>query len=286
MNFAQVLDDEKFSLQEYNLAPQIGMDYWHSTLKDQNGIPISSGFGFNKQISRKIAVSEFLERRTYGQIKASSCEIQKKWGLDLLSTGCGFAAGYNLHNTIMRSIGEGIERWVMSKWIDEQFYIEEIDINAISNKLDCPSRWFVRQFESVDFYNKEILVNIFEKYMVFNVTVCIGKVQSGVFLGSGVGLGLNNKNFQHSLLESFRHLLLCKNTKETNKFPDNKVRFFSQNSFSAYEQIKSAKLKKWPNPEVKLINFEERTAESFCIARTIFDGWTCWKRGPIERFLY
>lgn len=282
----KILKKENYLLQEYNLASQIGIDFWHSTLKDRNGRPISSGFGQDKQTSRKIAVSEFLERRFFRETKYGNSETQKKWGLDILSTGCGFAVGYNPHNTVLRSIGEGVERWVMSKWIDEHYYIEELNLREILLELDCPSKWFFQQFESVKIYNKQILINAFKKYLVFNVTICVGVIKNGVFLGSGVAYGLNNKNFQHSLLESFRHLSLCRNTKAIEEFPDNKVRFFSKNGLVAHEQIKKAKFENWPVPKIKFFNFEERVEEGFCLARTIIDGWTCWKQGPIERFLY
>jgi hypothetical protein len=280
----EYLIQQDYSIQDYKLQEETGYEFWHTNILDCNRNPFASGFGENKNFSRKIAYSEFLERSKFREIKNSD-DLNKKWGLSLIQTGCGFAAGFDESNTIYRSLGEALERWTLSKWIDENYKMQQIEYLELVKKLDSASKWFIAQFDNFFFYNKEVLVFVNETPILYSVCATVGLKNGGAFLGSSVQKG-KTPNWQHSLLESFRHFLLVKNSKEIGLFPDNKVRFFSKNSNLALDQINCKKNGNWQLPKIVFHNCEYFNDLNFYLARTIVDGWACWKKGPIERFLY
>lgn len=275
--------DEGSVVQEFNLLDQVGLSFWHSNIIDKNGVPIGSGFGESQTQSRKIAFAEMLERKSFREIKSSSTEIQKNWGVDIISTGCGFAAGFDLRNSIIRSLGEALERWVMSKWIDDDLYLEEICMSDILNSLDRVSLWFLCQFDSVRFFKKEILVVLNNNFIRFSIGICVGLKDSGAYPGSFY-CAFGKSDWQHALLECYRHVLLVKNTVPTNTFPDNKVRFFSKNAHLAIMQIDRKKFKMWGSPEI-IFSYNQKM-RGFYLARTIINGWRSWNSGSLQRFLY
>ena len=270
------------NVQEFNLKDQIGIDYWHTNILDKNQKSISAGFGQQIEKSRSIAYSEFLERSAFIKIKNSDENTKNKWGLNIIPTGCGFAAGYNLKNVILRSIGEAAERWTMSKWIDDSNHIEKI---TLEENLDQASKWFYSQFDKVDLYKKTIVVQYADKFLKYDIGFSLGFKNDGVFPGSAFDYS-NSGLWQHALLESYRHYLIFKNNTVKYGFPDNKVHFFASNAGIAIDQISKAKNTIWPSPTINMHNSEYCQNENFYLARTIFSGWKSWNLGPVERFLY
>ncbi len=285
INTEYIIQKNCLKLQEYSLNSQTGFDYWHSCLMDINNLPVSGGFGCDKHTSRKIALAEFLERDAYKSISSSDYQIQKKWGLDLMPTGCGFAAGFNHNNTIIRSVGEAVERWVISKWIDEGHLMDSVtDVHALS-VLDPISNWFYRQFDKVYFYKKEIIVMLHNEFYKFQIGATIGRKNSGVYVGYSAQINDNNL-WQHALLESFRHFLIEKNNNPINIFPDNRIRFFGKNADYALSKIPQNSQSLWPIPKIIHFECEENSQIGFFLARTIIDGWKSWHLGGDDRFLY
>lgn len=278
------LTDECVTIQEYNLLDQVGLNYWHSNiLKDQSSI--AGGFGDTKVTSRKIAYSEYLERSAFLKIKNSSEEVRSSWGMNIIPTGCGFAAGFDQRNTILRSVGESLERWAMSKWIDENFELDQLDKTEIVSNLDVVSKWFVDQFDDVFFFEKDLAVQFGDAFCKYKIGICIGVNALGVYLGSSAQIN-NGSVWQHALLESYRHFLANKNSRPTNTFPDVKVRFFALNKEVAFAQIFGEKNGNWQIPEISFHRSNYFEENNFYLSRTIINGWKSWNSGPIERFLY
>lgn len=283
-DLSKLLTDEYVTVQEYNLQHQVGLNYWHSNLL-KDGSSVAGGFGETKAISRKIAFAEYLERSSFLKIKNGSNEVRNCWGMNLIPTGCGFAAGFDQRNTILRSVGEALERWAISKWIDENFELNQLSKSEVITNLDLVSRWFVDQFDDVFFFEKNLVVNFGEVFCKYKIGVCIGITSLGVYLGSSAQTN-DGSVWQHALLESYRHFLANKNSKPTYSFPDSKVRFFALNKEVALAQIFSEKKSNW---QIPIISFHRSTyiAENdFYLARTIIHGWKPWNTGPVERFLY
>lgn len=279
----QQFQEKGFRIEEASLLADHSLDYWHSTILDRDTFPVAGGFASDRMQARKIAIAEFLERKTFREISQSDDE-KKKWGLDLIPTACGFAAGFDRTNTILRALFEACERWVMSKWIDDGFYIEEIPSDKIN--LDPVSQFFAKKFIEVKFYKKKINVFFHGKIIEVEVAQTMGFTKEGIFPGSSAQVN-DGSIWQHSLLESYRHLLAIQNnTVGFDKFPGDKALFFSKNKDIAISQIKNANQEKWPIPEVIFERIESKHHEQCYVGRVILKGWRSWHEGPLERFLY
>lgn len=281
-----ILVQKNCSIEESLFLQTGSNDFWHSTILDQNKVPLSGGFGSSRMIARKIAIAEFLERSKYKEICLADDVTQKQWGIHLINSACGFAAGFTKPNTVHRSVCEAAERWVMSQWIDNHYFIDELPMKTLVSELDPVSRFMIEQFDEVRFFKKTVLVPFPLSQTMFQINVfqTMGLKDQGIFPGSSAQLG--SSPWQHALLESFRHLLLVRNNFPIEKFPDNKIRFFSQNASVGIQAIEQAKIKQWPTPKVKFHKVDEFQNGQYFIARTILDGWTSWNEGPLERFLY
>lgn len=279
--------DGNYSIEEANLVIEPKADYWHSTVLDKNGNAVSGGFACDKMQARKIAVAEFLERKSYQSFsKQKHYSINDEWGLNIIPTACGFAAGFDFDNTIRRSIYESVERWVMSKWIDNNLSVEEVKLTSIENELDPISLYFISLFEEVLFFKKEILLMVNDKPISITVAKTMGLTKNGIFPGSSAQYTAGNI-WHHALLESFRHLLFVKNNPARNNiFPDNKIRFFANNKNIGLNQIFAEKSSKWPIPSIIFHNCKPFFDNKYFIARTILSGWESWDKGPLDRFLY
>lgn len=285
-NIALSLSQSECRIEEAPVFTDSGAEFWHSAVLGRDLAPISAGFARNRLDARKIAIAEYLERTTYRSIALSGPAIRASWGLDLIPTACGFAAGFDEKNTILRSLHESAERWVMSKWIDDGYSIEEISADQIVPELDAVSKFLISAFDSVRFFKKNILIQTQRSIVQITVGQTMAFKDDGIFPGSSSQF-TGGSLWQHALLESFRHLLLVKNNPErTNVFPDNKIIFFSKNAVLAVRQIEAAKIKQWPDPTVRLHQVASYAEGQYFVARTILDGWRTWNEGPMERFLY
>lgn len=285
LDIMQRLNTLKLTAQEALVPIQHDSQFWHCSILDEKSFPVSGGFGSTKNDARKIATAEFLERMNYYKI-CSSTDQHKTWGLDLISTACGFAAGFHRENTILRSVAEAHERWVMSKWIDEDYLIEEISAEKVEKELDPASSFFASQFDKVLYFKKEIAVQLGEKWVTFEFGQTMGLKDDGIYPGSSAQKSGGNL-WQHALLETFRHFLAVQNNSHRGDvFPDNKVHFFSKNAQIALDQIYRTKKTKWPGTKINFHRCEHIEDGNYFFARTIVDGWRAWNQGPLERFLY
>ncbi len=273
--------NENCSIQEASI-----LNFWHSSVLNAKGFPISGGFSLNRLLARKIAVSEFIERHHFLKIKASSQSLQNEWGLNQFPTACGFCSGFNKKNTILRSIQEATERWVMSQWIDNHFFIEEIDEKIVRSQLSQASLFFLSQFDQVLFFRK--FVDVPFDNQVFKITVAqtMGIQGDGIFPGSSTREN-NGDLWEHALLESYRHLIGTRNNPiRSNQFPDSRIYFFANNKALALKEIYKEKKTIWPEPKIHLHKAVDLYGGHAFLARTILKGWKSWHEGPVDRFLY
>jgi hypothetical protein len=285
--FIKILQDEKCRYEESNLREQAGIDYWHSTVLDQKQNPISGGFSESRSQARKIATSEFLERKTFREIASSSDEIRNLWGLNKIPTACGFACGFTLAGAIQRSLAEAVERWVASKWIDDDLYLKEILQSDLVPTFDPISVFLLSPFLETRFFRREVDVNFYGQTISVAVAISIGLTPLGAFVGSSAQKKDGNI-WQHALLESFRHFIAIKNNppEQLLTFPGNKVLFFSSNRQLAGDQIDRIKRDRWPDPKLSFHVHQAFGEGEYFVSRSILDGWSSWSEGPIDRFLY
>ncbi|RZJ34841.1 MAG: hypothetical protein EOO18_08245 [Chryseobacterium sp.] len=281
-----LIEKSGYHFEEAMIFPDEAIPFWHSSIMDSKGNSISSGFGAEKFYARKIAIAEYLERRHFREIANGPETIKKKWGIPIISTACGFAGGFDRKNAILRSLGEAAERWVMSKWIDDGFYIQELHLHEIEKELDPVSKFIVRKFDRVLFYRHTVSFNFGNLPIKVEVGQTMGLSDEGIFPGSSAQI-LGGSVWQHALVESFRHFLFVKNNpRRPGRFPDDKIHYFASNASVALNRIQAAENIHWPNPELILQADESFLDGSFFLSRSIFGGWKSWNEGPIERFLY
>jgi hypothetical protein len=286
LDFAQLLGAEGFKIEEAPFFPDTGVSFWHSNILDSSGHSKGAGFGSERLYARKVAVAEFLERRTVREISKRPNAERDAWGMGLIPTACGFAAGFEKSNTIIRSLSEATERWVMSKWIDDNCSIEEVPVASVSHDLDEVSRFIVSQFQDVRLFKKVVRLDFGNLPVEVCVAQTFGLLDEGIYPGSSAQAAVG-PIWQHAFLESFRHLLFVRNNPiRPNRFPDDKIHFFSKNASVAISQIDRPKTGLWPEPKVEFHRVEHFAAHGFFLARTILSGWTSWHLGPTTRFLY
>lgn len=285
LTLIESVSTEPFVIQEAKLECEGDIQLWHSSFLDRRNFPVSGGFGTSIIQARKIATAEYIERKFVSNVLKSP-KLSKEWGCDLVPSACGFAVGFDYTNTIHRSVGEALERWVMSLWIDQGYKIDQVRTEVVEPQLDPASRHFISQFDEVRYYLKEIAVYLDGRLFKFQIAQTMGLKDGGIFPGSSAQTTSGNC-WQHSILESYRHLLAFRNNpKEVNTFPMNKVRYFAKNSAVAINQINAATIDQWPQPRIKKFRIQSFANDAYFVARTIIEGWTPWSEGPLERFLY
>lgn len=147
------------------------------------------------------------------------------------------------------------------------------------------SQYFVEQFDEVRFFKKDVAVPVGSGFIKVEVGQTMALLGDGIFPGSSAQY-TDGSLWQHSLLESYRHLLAVRNNPRTEKFPGNKVRYFAENAKVALKQIEAAQRADWPLPTICLHRCQSYLDGQYFVARTIIGGWRSWHEGPIERFLY
>lgn len=250
---------------------------WQVTAFDHTGEPIGSGFSKDLSSARKIAISEFIERNFVLNAKKSSERLN--WKLDQFPTACGFASGFDPLNTKIRSIGEAIERWSLSKWLDENCPLEK----------ECFPQWrtdskiLLRDFENVHAFKKEFLFLTDNMTVPFYLCAVVGLTKKGAFMGSAVRSGFDD-SLAHSILEAHRHLLISQQERNFELYPFNRIKYFSTNRNAAEALVFQNRTSDWTTP---VIEFQKSYQNDlFCITRTIFKDWIPWERGPLDRMLY
>lgn len=278
-----LIKSNNLSIQESKVLPGEIEPYWHSSILDSTGFPVGGGYSKDRMTARKIALAEYVERTT---VKKYQDEVGTDWGFEFINSACGFAVGFDEAKTKYRSLKEGIERWVMSLWIDEGYQIDEVNFAEIKHKLSPASIYFLNNFDDIKFYYKKINVFIGGHLLEISVAQTMGLKDKGIYPGSSTQYS-NGCVWEHALLESFRHLRGTQNNPlDLTMFPDNKVYYFSTHADVALKQISAATKKSWPNPKVKFHKTKKIDELDAYLSRTIIDGWRCWSEGEIERFLY
>lgn len=264
-------------LQESYLGSEPLDGFWQVTALEKNGEPLGSGFAKNLSAARKIAVAEFIERQFVLDLRNSS--EAEKWRLDHHPTACGFAVGFDPLNTQIRSIAEALERWALSKWMDDGCYLEKERREVCSHE----GVKVLGEFDDCFVFKKEFFVNIGKICTSFHLCVLAATRGNGSFMGSAVRTNFSDA-LTHSLMEAYRHYIISKQDRNFNIFPYNRILYFARNIGVAMGKIHSKKNNEWPHP---ILDFQRSYRnELFCVSRTIFKDWMPWERGPIDRMLY
>ena len=92
----------------------------------ENHRTFAGGTHSSQETALRISVSESFERSLLNTIKNDQ-KLRRDFLIEQHPSSSGFAAGFEMHSTYFRALCEGVERWIWSKWIDEQYILEEVD---------------------------------------------------------------------------------------------------------------------------------------------------------------
>lgn len=255
---------------------------WHSIAIGDKG-PLGARLSIDKNIARRIAVAETLERKIFDECISSPSASEL--GLPSNPSTCGFAVGFEDSPTRLRSLCEAVERWAWSQWIDEGFELSR----ALTSHKELPplGQSLANLFDEVLFFKINLDTSLIPNSPILYFGVAIGVTSVGVFPGSRVG-STETELWEHSLIECWRHLVISKDTNLNHGavFPFQRIKFFAKNKALAFEKINAAKNPDWRRPKLRL---QRQVGHSypnvFCYRSLIYD-YLGWEVGNVERFVY
>lgn len=244
-----------------------------------SGYCIGSGFSQNATTARTIALSEAIERKVFFNIHKS--ELSSIYLTDEFPTTCGFAVGSDLSSTQDRAVAEAVERWLRSKWIDDGYYLPEININF--SELNLIEKHFINHFENVKFFAHKCEINVNGKINIANSIIVVGLTGEGAFVGSKSVLN-NKAPLISALVEAWRHLMLADSNQND---PETKIiKYFAKNKHDALFQIAKANKLALKNPELRLLKeFNIPIKGTYCF-RALCKDFEGWHSNRINRFVY
>ncbi len=257
---------------------------YHVNCLDKKSGLRGSGYAQSIATAKKKAFVELNERGFYSQIRTDEAK-RKAWGLDFDDSCSGFAAGYSQANVIRRALHEASERWALSKWMDGGMALPHADDTLLSEA----SKKIAAHFSSYSLYRQAVMFSLNGYPVVSQIAVALAWTSEGVFAGYGAKPNFSDA-VDHAFVESMRNHLIHKNQIRRSSFPYNRIHFFAMNRHVGERAIQTQShtprqtQTNWPTPTLKVLKVE-RFGEIW-LARAIFDGWTPWQLGPIERFLY
>ena len=297
LSIVRQLDESYREISEQALIDTDGsLIGWRSYVLDRNLEPIGGGTSKDRLTARRIAVAEFIERRSVAQLLKNSTQ-KKRFKLDVMPTTSGFAAGFDRESTRFRSICEGIERWAWSCWIDKTCLLPEVSLPEFT----LLGRFHTKPFLEMKAYQRQIAVSSelpfqfpcpfpFQFPRIFVFSVLLGFTEQGVFAGSRVTT-THDDPWTHAAVEAWRNHnnYQLAHKSQTNPIGsdwlENRVLFFGKNRREAVKQIGQAKNSSWP-----LLQFDiSKGIEAFPgihLWRTLCLDFLPWHQGPDHRFVY
>ncbi len=259
---------------------------WHSYCFSDSNYPISGGTHPRREIARRIAIAEALERVVVEKLSRDQ-SLKDRFLLDEFPSSSGFAAGFDDVTTKNRAICEGVERWAWSQWVDyEKGLIEE---NPLSVSMDPLSQYFMSQFDDTKFFSKDLTVSVSGRPFRFKFYVVIGLKGDGVFPGSRVTSG-KLMGWDHGILEAWRNLnnfeVSQKNSNEEAKnWLSERVKYYGRNGKKALERISQIQNQSWPEGQIRLLSAVPLELQNVHVWRCLLRDFLPWQTGDETRFV-
>jgi hypothetical protein len=247
-----------------------------------DGKAIGGGTSENKDLARRIAVAESLERGLYRKLSLDPI-LRKKFKLETVDSTLGFACGFEREKTAYRSFCEGIEKWALSKVIDDK-----LSLIKVFPKITAPiALKLLRNFQELHFYQKKIttLLPIDNRPIDLVFTLFVGCTEQGAFPGSQV-VSIKEDQFSHSIIEAARNFENFKQNNGSEKnILDQRLNYFGYNKQFALNQIKYNENDIWPNLQVDLFQEYSTEIKDTYLYRTLMKNFIPVSEGTFSRFI-
>lgn len=266
-------------IEKQHIGESDNMVAWQVVSYDKNNNPLGGGVAVDIETAKRISLAEYCERLCFLKISKSQ-SLSSEFEIKNHPTTCGFAAGFEREKVKLRSIAESLERWVWSKWIDENYKLELTE-NINHTKI---SNYLASYFERCLIFKKDFKIKI-PHDVELQFVVFLGFKNGGVFPGSRV-CSINENPYEHAVVEAYRHLKISEMESEKMDFPYNRINFFAKNQQVALSQIGLAKNELWPNFSIKLLKEFQTNVEGLYVFRCIGYSFMPWNEGEVDRFVY
>lgn len=259
---------------------------FNAVTRDDNNYVISGGTAQTKELAIRVAISEAFERLLVKKIYKNDID-RNTFLLNEFPSTSGFAAGFNKETTRFRAICEGLERWAWSKWIDNQFKIDQISEPA---SLTILSKYLLKEFNECYWFQKNFSLTIAENEVMDMVLVIfLGCTDLGIFPGSRVSTSIDNI-FEHPIIEASRNMENFMRHQAEGIIIDNIIKertiFYGLNKSIALEQIAKANKNNWPQPEITLLKEYNTNHPELFLYRCLMKDFIGWHEGDVTRFVY
>jgi hypothetical protein len=259
---------------------------WSVSLVDAERRPLGGGCHADRDVARRIATAEAIERSFVSRLFHDTQERQR-FLLDEYPTTCGFAAGFEQDKVRFRAVAEGCERWIWEQWIDHHYRLPEVSVSPA--QLSPLARFFYESFEGVQFFWRPFEIQGAPEGVAacLQIGIVIGHKKGGVFAGSRV-TGLRDDFWTHALVECWRHARMFDMTPDTGRDDlfMQRVRHFGRDGTRALRQVEAAHLESWPDPRLRLMVDAEVTGKTYYLCRALCESFGGWHLGGAERFVY
>ncbi|MBX3039201.1 MAG: YcaO-like family protein [Bdellovibrionaceae bacterium] len=270
------------AIQESHFSLDQRITGFHATCIDSENTPLGSGTHFNREMAHTIAVAESVERKIFESLYKSS--LKSDYMLDLYPSTCGFAVGNQKHEARQRSIAEAIERWLRSKWIDDNYAL--VELTPPIDSFDPYQQSVFSFFDQVRAFQHTATIIFNSEPSHYHSLIVVGLKDQGAFVGSRTSLNPHDL-WSHALTEAWRHLHISQNiSRYPTTFDYQIIEHFAQHADQAFNQIAAATRPGLPAPNI-LLHKEVETpfADLFCF-RTLCEDFKGWHEKDIQRFVY
>lgn len=245
-----------------------------------DGYCIGSGFSIDSHVAKKIALSEALERKIVFDL-SSSLNVEDKYLLNEYPSTCGFSVGLDIGSTKQRAIAEAVERWLVSKWIDDHYFLPEQKIDYHS--LTPIDKFFSAQFVKIKYYTHQCNLAVDSETLIVNSIIAIGLTEKGAFYGGKSAIN-QTPSVTSALVEAWRHLKLSETHTQSTELVV--VKHFSQHKELALAQIEMAVKTDWPQPKIRLLTEIPTEVDGYFCFRCLCENFKGWHGQDINRFIY
>lgn len=252
---------------------------------EKGDVIFAGGTAQDKDLALRIAIAEAFER-SYLDLINKDQDLARTFDMKNFPSSSGFAAGFDQSSTRFRAICEGLERWIWSKWIDEQFSIPR---DLTIGTFDPLTKHLLKSFDETHWFKKDFVLEVTPtEKLNLTIVIFLGCSEDGIFAGSRVS-SKGDALYQHPVIEAHRNYSNAKIHKIKQLVLEDIIQertiFFSSNKKCALEQVGAADTIQWPTPMIHLLERYETNSE-VCLYRCLMKDFIGWHLGPVERFVY